>query len=95
VYFIASSLWGLAERKLLDFKKSEDVITDISLDEPKAGKSGNNKPGKNKLGTKKAAADPNAKKGFFSRLTAAAEEASRQAQSAKRQDTRKSKKKKR
>ena len=96
VYFIASSLWGLAERKLLDLKKSDDVVVDVTLDDTKkTEKSANYGSGNGKPGVKKEAADPNAKKGFFARLAAAAEEANRQAQSSKRQDTRKSKKKKR
>lgn len=92
VYFIASSLWGLAERKLLDLKPSAALITDINLDD--AAGSGKKQPGKIGNNQKKEPTDPNAKKGFFARLAEAAEEANRNAQSSKQASSDKQKKKK-
>jgi len=68
IYFIASSLWGLCERKLLDKKKSASA-------ESETGTTGN---GDKKPGAKKGTNnEPDKPKGFFGKLMEMADEAAK------------------
>jgi YidC/Oxa1 family membrane protein insertase len=72
VYFIASSLWGLGERKMLDFAKSKPSSTDEPADQalPEKKKGG---PDKKNDGKEKVS------KSLWSKLVASAEAAAEQA----------------
>lgn len=74
IYFVASSLWSIGERKLL----GSDVLTkNVKLEEPEESDTGRSgKHGKKQ----KEAQDPNRPKGFMERLMEAAEQAKAQAE---------------
>jgi YidC/Oxa1 family membrane protein insertase len=65
IYFIASSLWGIGERKLLDIKKSAEPAG--AADAPGGPDRGDSGPG--------ADSGPDKPKGFFGKLIAMADEA--------------------
>lgn len=77
VYFIASSLWGICERKLLDFQSKRRPVTNEATD-PKTIeiKAESKKNQANKKGTSNN--DKPQKKGWFARLQEIAEQAQEQ-----------------
>ncbi|HAH43890.1 MAG TPA: hypothetical protein DCM07_03370 [Planctomycetaceae bacterium] len=78
VYFIASSLWGICERKLLDYQSKRRTSTIVGTDpnvievEAKSKKTQNRK-------NKPEEDEPPAKKGWFARLQEIADQAQEQA----------------
>lgn len=80
VYFIASSLWGICERKLLDFQSKRRPATtetaDSNVIEVKAESKSKKNQSKSKNNTN---AEPPAKKGWFARLQEVADQAQAQA----------------
>ncbi|WP_417378301.1 membrane protein insertase YidC [Gimesia sp.] len=78
VYFIASSLWGICERKLLDYQSKRRPATVVGTDpnvievEAKSKKTQNRK-------NKTEDNEPPAKKGWFARLQEIADQAQEQA----------------
>lgn len=83
IYFIASSMWGIAERKLLgnvSVEVSEPKVT-VKEPAPKSSTNGNSKD------------EPEKPKGFFGKLMEAAEEAQRQQQKLQQKDKQKDKRK--
>ncbi|QDT89123.1 YidC/Oxa1 family insertase periplasmic-domain containing protein [Gimesia algae] len=77
VYFIASSLWGICERKLLDYQSKRRPSTVVGTDpnvievEAKSNKKNQNRKDKTE--------EPPAKKGWFARLQEIADQAQEQA----------------
>lgn len=69
IYFIASSLWGIGERKLLDLKKTEEAAGRADSPGPEKGGPG---PDKGGPGPTNGSDKP---KGFFGKLIAMADEA--------------------
>jgi YidC/Oxa1 family membrane protein insertase len=67
VYFIASSLWGIGERKLLDFQKDRKKESGDGGDDGESG--GQDDGGGGRPGNKQKAAEPKAES-FWSRLGA-------------------------
>lgn len=91
IYFIASSLWGIAERKLLG-KVSVATGTD---DEPSGGSGDAKVVVKKPTATRKKSAEPPAAPGFLQRLMDAAKEAQEQAEKTRHKTPRGNRKKKR
>ncbi|MEQ9412003.1 MAG: membrane protein insertase YidC [Fuerstiella sp.] len=82
VYFICSSLWGIAERKLLGMTKAG------SLDESSVKVVAPEKSGNGKKKTSASAPQAEKKQGFFSKLMEAAEEAQKQAEKTREKQAR-------
>ncbi len=91
LYFICSSLWGIAERKLLgkvNMSTGGDEEPSVTVKEPKPGNNGGN--GTKKPPAKNAGNAPaDGKKGFFAKLMEAAEEAQKQAEQKRDKDKKK------
>lgn len=94
VYFIASSLWGITERKLLGTGRPVPAaagVSGVEVVEPSAG--GGAERGRRAAQTSNASESPAKPAGFWQRLMAAAEEAQRQAESKKNREGKKDRKK--
>jgi YidC/Oxa1 family membrane protein insertase len=94
LYFIASSMWGIAERMLLG-KTSKSTAADtepsVTVKEVEATDAGPKKNGLKKNGAQAPAKEK--KQGFFQKLMAAAEEAQKQAEKTKEKQSKGKKKK--
>ena len=89
IYFIASSLWGIAERTLLG--KTKTNLDEASVTVVDADNNDDSTASKKKSGNQPKSDKPE-KPGFFQRLMAAAEEAQRQAEKSRKEAERKKKK---
>jgi len=76
VYFIASSLWGICERKLLDFQSKRNPVASETKDSNIIEVKAESKKSKNK---EKSTPDQPEKKGWFARLQEIADQAQEQA----------------
>ncbi|MEO2013555.1 MAG: hypothetical protein ABGZ53_04215, partial [Fuerstiella sp.] len=96
LYFIASSMWGIAERMLLG-KTSKTTAADtepsVTVKEVEAKDTGPKKNGSKKDGAQGKAPAKEKKQGFFQKLMAAAEEAQKQAEKTKEKQSKGKKKK--
>jgi YidC/Oxa1 family membrane protein insertase len=90
IYFIASSLWGLAERTFLGKASTNLDTASVTVVEPDSGTTDSKSGRKSKPASDQAQQKP----GFFQRLMQAAEEAQRQAEKTKQESERRKNKKK-
>ncbi|HIE97184.1 MAG TPA: membrane protein insertase YidC [Planctomycetes bacterium] len=96
LYFIASSMWGIAERMLLG-KTSKTATADaepsVTVKEVEATDTGSKKNGSKKNGAQEKAPAKEKKQGFFQKLMEAAEQAQKQAEKTKEKQSKGKKKK--